>query len=165
VLLVLVLFPVACSGGTPADRTPDRAVAGATTAAAAPPHKHSAPHDGTLVELGEEFAHLELLLDPVSGRLTAYSLDGEAEGAVALTQRQLELTLASVDGKPSSVRATLSGVANELSGETVERTSVFAGIVEPLRSATRFAGTVSRVETKGQVFQAVAFEVPSPVAH
>jgi hypothetical protein len=42
-------------------------------------HEHTAPHGGSLVEFGEEFAHIELVLDSATGVLTAYVLDGEAE--------------------------------------------------------------------------------------
>ena len=45
-------------------------------------HEHKPPHSGTLVEFGEEFAHLELVLDAATGTLKAYALDGEAEKAV-----------------------------------------------------------------------------------
>ena len=47
-------------------------------------HEHTAPHGGTLVALGEEFGHLELLLNKETGELTAYVLDGEAEKPVRL---------------------------------------------------------------------------------
>ena len=52
-------------------------------------HEHHPPHKGTLVEFGEEFAHLELVLDPATGKLTAYALDGEAEKAVRLKQTEI----------------------------------------------------------------------------
>src|SRR5205085_2013512 len=85
--------------------TPDRVAAVALTLAlsacrAAPPsppkdatagHEHTAPHHGQLVELGEEFAHVELVLDRKAGRLTAYVLDGEAEQPVRVTQPTLTL--------------------------------------------------------------------------
>ena len=45
-------------------------------------HEHTAPHGGTLVVFGNEFAHIELVLDQTTGKLTAYVLDGEAEKSV-----------------------------------------------------------------------------------
>jgi hypothetical protein len=56
-------------------------------------HEHHAPHDGTLVELGEEFAHLELVLNAQTGTLTVYVLDGEAEQSVRIAQPEIELTV------------------------------------------------------------------------
>ena len=41
-------------------------------------HHHVAPHGGTLVVFGNEFAHLELVLDLSVGKLDAYFLDGMA---------------------------------------------------------------------------------------
>src|SRR5580692_2910328 len=71
--------------------------AGASSAEAAktPPHEHEhkAPHGGSLVELGEEFGHVELVSDPGSGKITAYILDGEAEESVKIQQPELELQL------------------------------------------------------------------------
>ena len=54
-------------------------------------HEHHAPHGGSLQVFGKEFAHLELVLDAATGRLTAYALDGEAEGPVRLKQRLIRL--------------------------------------------------------------------------
>ena len=49
-------------------------------------HEHHAPHHGALEVLGDEFAHVELVLDEKTGRLTAYVLDGEAENPRALQE-------------------------------------------------------------------------------
>ena len=51
-------------------------------------HQHKAPHKGTLVEFGEEFAHLELVLDQATGKISAWVLDGEAEKAVRVAQKR-----------------------------------------------------------------------------
>jgi hypothetical protein len=42
-------------------------------------HEHKAPHGGTPVVLGNEAYHLEFVLDPATGKLSAYVLDGEME--------------------------------------------------------------------------------------
>ena len=47
-------------------------------------HEHTAPHGGALVGLGKEFAHVELVLEKATGKLTGYVLDGEAEKPVRL---------------------------------------------------------------------------------
>lgn len=148
---------MACGSGS--ETTQDTAAAPSATVASDEGHEHEAPHGGTLVELGEEFAHLELVVDTATGRLTAYSLDGEAEGSVALTQGSLALALV-VAPATDTVRVTLAGVANTLSGETASSTSVFAADVPQLKGVTAFTGVLSRIETKGQQFENVPVQVP-----
>ena len=118
-------------------------------------HEHSAPHGGTLVELGEEFAHLEIVLDAATGKLTVFALDGEAEKAVRLKQPEIEITIAN----PATV-VKLSGVANSLTGETASDTSEFAGQSDALKSAARFEGVIRAVTIKGQSFKGVTFNFP-----
>jgi len=121
-------------------------------------HEHHAPHGGTLVVLGEEFAHIELVLDGDSGKLRAYVLDGEAERGVAVAQRSLDLDIAPPRGTP--FRVALAPVENVLTGEVVGSTSEFAGRSERLVGLERFAGTVRQLDAKGQSFQDVRFRFP-----
>src|SRR6266699_3894920 len=76
-------------------------------------HEHHAPHKGTLVEFGEEFAHLELVLSK-DGKLTGYVLDGEAEKAVRVKQKEIEIKISTIEGKEKSVTITLKATANVL---------------------------------------------------
>ena len=118
-------------------------------------HEHSAPHGGTLVELGEEFAHLEIVLDAASGKLTAYALDGEAEKAVRLKQPEIEVAI-----KTPAEAIKLGGVANSLTGETSSDTSEFAGQSDKLKGASDFDGVIKAVNVKGKQFSNVAFSFP-----
>lgn len=118
-------------------------------------HEHSAPHGGTLVELGEEFAHLEIVLDAATGKLTAYALDGEAEKAVRLKQPELEITV-----KAHATTIKLNGVANSLTGETASNTSEFAGQSDKLKGVSEFDGVIKAVSIKGKQFNNVAFNFP-----
>ena len=56
-------------------------------------HHHDAPHGGTLVVFGEEFAHIELLLEKKTGKLTCYVLDGEAKNGVRISQEKIKLNI------------------------------------------------------------------------
>jgi hypothetical protein len=118
-------------------------------------HEHSAPHGGTLIELGEEFAHLEIVLDAATGKLTAYALDGEAEKAVRLKQSDIEITIIN----PAAV-IKLSGVANSLTGETATETSEFAGQSDTLKGVSNFDGAICVVTIKGKQFKGVPFNFP-----
>ncbi len=131
-----------------------------TSSATPPPtgqdhhHEHTAPHGGTLVALGEEFGHLELLLNKETGELTAYVLDGEAEKPVRLGGAPLELR---IDGEDT---LTLRAVADELTGETEEDSATYRGTLETLKGRDSFKAVISKVDLKGRTFENVTFEFP-----
>lgn len=144
-----------CQSPTPTETKPVAMPAPAATPAAASGHEHSAPHGGALIELGEEFAHLEFVLDAATGQLTAYALDGEAEKPVRLKQAEIELTLTQ-----PVLTVKLAGVANALTGETASDTSEFSATVAQLKGASGFKGTLNAVTIKGRAFKGVAFSYP-----
>lgn len=126
-------------------------------------HEHHAPHQGALVELGEEFAHVEIVFDAASGKITAYVLDGEAEKPVRVKQAELELSVsvAGKDGAAAEKRAVkLKAVASTLTGETVGDTSQFEGEDANLKGLKSFDAELVAIEARGQVFKNVAFNYP-----
>lgn len=134
---------------------------------AAQAHEHTAPHGGALIELGEEVAHIELVLDAATGELTAYVLDGEAEAPVRIAAPALTIHLAA--GQPSPGQGViadadrsiaLTAVANPLTGESQGDTSEFRGRSAVLRGAVGFEATIVRVEVRGQTFEGVRFRYP-----
>ena len=126
-------------------------------------HEHTAPHGGTLVVFGKEFAHLELVLDKATGKLTGYVLDGEAEKPIRLAQKAIELKLSMDAGKKSALQ--LMAVANTLTGETEGDTSQFAGQSDVLKSATKFKAEIASIAVKGKTFTNVAFGFPEGNEH
>jgi hypothetical protein len=118
-------------------------------------HEHSAPHGGALIELGEEFAHVEIMLDAATGRLTAYALDGEAEKVIRIKQSEIEVA---VESPAATIK--LGGVANALTGETADDTSEFSGQSEMLKGATNFDGVIKTISIKGKEFKDVVFNFP-----
>ena len=128
----------------------------ANTASTAFAHEHHAPHKGTLVEFGEEFAHLEIVLD-ATGKLSAYALDGEAEKAVRLKQAEIVIAIIGVKGLDS---ITLKAQASPLSGETVGDSSEFAAQSDSLKGVTQFDGVVKDITTRGTNFKDVKFNFP-----
>lgn len=122
-------------------------------------HAHAAPRGGALVELGDEFAHLELVLDQGTGVLTAYVLDGEAERAVRVAQPTIDLWLIPPGRTPHL--ASLDAVANALTGETRGDTSQFRAAVPALAGAATFEGSVRTVVVRGQEFRDVPIKFPA----
>ncbi len=122
-------------------------------------HEHTAPHGGTLVVLGEEFAHVEFVLEKATGKLTGYVLDGEAEKPVRLSQGAIELKIDRLNSG-HTVALHLIAVANVLTGETQGDTSHFAGQSDELIGATEFHAAFVAIAVKGQTFVDVDFEFP-----
>ena len=120
-------------------------------------HEHKPPHGGTLVEFGKEYAHLELVADSKDGRLTAYILDGEAENAIRIKQKEIVLQ---VQTKAPMTRVTLKAVANVLTGEAVGDTSEFLGKFANLAGLKRFSCVIEKVTIKGRDFTDVRFDFP-----
>ena len=118
-------------------------------------HAHTAPHGGTLVEIGEHAYNLELLRDATTGKLTAWILDGHAENFVRIKTQTLEL-VAMPGGKFTPL--TLQAVANPSTGETVGDTSQFEVQADWLKTTANFSG-IFTVEIKGTKFEKVEFHL------
>ncbi len=123
-------------------------------------HEHKPPHHGTLVRLGDEFAHLELVLEPAYGRLTAYALDGEAEKPVRLKARSLAIFVTPRQPAGQPFTLTLKAVADPLSGETVGDTSEFDVSVSRLQGLSDFDGKLVDLRIRGRRFRNVSFNYP-----
>lgn len=102
---------------------------------------------------------MELVLDPGTGTLTAYALDGEAENAVRLTQSQIIIWFVPPGRLP--IEAALAGVSNPLTGETATDTSQYRATVTLLRGVATFEGSIKNVVVRERPFRDVAFRYPS----
>jgi hypothetical protein len=141
--LLLALVLAGCS------KSPD-----ANLPAAPAGHVHSAPHGGTLVELGQHVYNVELVRDRDAGKLSLYVLDGHAENFIRIPAPAIEL-VAITGGERRTL--TLRAVANAATGETVGDTSQFEAQADWLRSASQFPGTISSIEIRGSQFANVSF--------
>lgn len=120
-------------------------------------HVHTAPRGGALVVLAEETAHVEVLLDADSGRLSLYVLGPHAETPVRVAQESLEVQL-TVGGAETTV--TLPAVGSELTGETVGDTSEFSANLDVLKGVEGFQGTITRISARGTTYEGVSFTYP-----
>ena len=107
--------------------------------------------------LGDEDYHIELVLDPAEGKLSAYVLDGEMEGFIRSSSANLEIT-ATVDGAPRTL--VLEAVPNPETGETVGDTALFEARADWLRSSTGFDAVLKAVAIRGTTFADVKFNFP-----
>ena len=169
-----LLFLTGCPGETPQAKKP------ATVAAHADEddhddhdghghhHHHAAkgPHNGALVAIGEDDAHLEFVLDADSGKLTAYVLDGEAEKPLAIKQAKLQLSYSLTkisgieegsDDIPDDVLVlALEAVAPAPDGTAAE----FAGQADTLKGCEKFSAVLTTVNVGDKSFKNVSFKYP-----
>lgn len=118
-------------------------------------HQHTAPHGGTLVELGEHAYSVEFLRDRAAGKLTVWVLDGHAEKFVRITSPALEL-IAMPGGKYTPL--SLQAVANDATGEKIGDTSQFEAQADWLKTADEFAGILT-IEIRGKKYEQVPYVV------
>ena len=118
-------------------------------------HVHTAPHGGTLIELGEHAFNLELVRDAAAGKLTAYLLDGHAESFVRVSAPSFEIT-ATVAG--AKQKLTLVAVANAATGEKVGATSQFEASAGWLKTTPAFEGVITTLTIRDNPFIGVPFK-------
>ena len=116
-------------------------------------HVHTAPHGGTLIEVGDHAYNLELVRDASAGKLTVYILDGHAENFIRIAAPSIELVaIAGGERRP----LTLQAVANAATGETVGNTSQFEAQADWLKNTAEFPGTVASIDIRGTKFNNIA---------
>ncbi len=123
-------------------------------------HAHTAPHGGTLIELGEHAGHLEAALDTQAGTLDLYVLDGHAESYVRLAAPTVVVHL-KWEGLAEPVTATLSAVASPLTGETVGDTSRFSATIPELKGKSEIDLSIPVIEVGGQIYADLAARIHS----
>ena len=148
-LIPLILMAVACGDG--------HDHAGHDHSEHAGEHVHVAPRGGQLVVLAEETAHVEVLFDAATGRLSLYVLGPHAETPVRVTHEALDVTL-TIDGTPTTVQ--VPAVGSELTGETVGDTSEFSANVEALQGVQAFEGRIASLTARGTTYTDVKFTYP-----
>ncbi|MEI6233203.1 MAG: hypothetical protein WCT04_09130 [Planctomycetota bacterium] len=122
-------------------------------------HEHHAPHKGTLIEFGEEFAHLELVIDAKTGKVAGYVLDGHADKAVRVAQKEIVINVTTSD-KNAAFSFTLKAQASVLSGEKEGDTSEFSAQNDALKGLSVFDAVVTSITVKGKSFENTKFNFP-----
>ena len=120
-------------------------------------HVHTAPHGGTLVEVGEHAYNIELLRDAATGKLTAWVLDGHAENFIRIKAPALEL-VATVAGAKQTL--SLAAIANPATNEKVGDTSQFEATADWLKTTTTFDGVFPTLVIRESTFSAIKFNFP-----
>jgi hypothetical protein len=134
-----------------------RVESASATATPAAHHKDVPPHGGTPVVLGHEEYHLEFVLDPPSGRMDAWVLDGEMENFVRIEAPSFEVTARLPDGPHTLL---FNAVPNHATGESVGDTSQFETRAAWLATNATFDATLTDLKIHGVGYHQVAFNFP-----
>lgn len=142
-------------------------------------HGEKGPHGGALVAIGDDAAHLEVVLDAATGKVTAYVLDGSAQNPISIKVEQLELAFTKEHGhshndkekegqeKPAGTddlpeTGTLILVAVE---PGADGTSVFSGESADLKGADEFDAVLTAINIGDQEYKNVKFNYPEGNEH
>ena len=119
-------------------------------------HGHKAPHGGVLVNVGDEFCHLEFVQEPESNRLQLHVMRFHPkEGPLKISMAQIEVG-ATTGGEEKAI--VFKPV--ELDGITATDlpTSLYMAEVDWLKNAPNFNGTVKKLTIEGKLFLEIAFQ-------
>lgn len=172
-----LLLPAGCGDQAPTKPAPV-AKAGDHDGEEGHHHHHShgekGPHNGALVAIGEDAAHLEVVLDAETGKVTVYILDGEAKNPIPLKADKLELAFTkehdhaegagekkAAEELPETGTLVLAAVEPGADGST----SVYAGESEALKGADEFDAVLTSISIGGKDYPNVKFNYPEGNEH
>ena len=123
-------------------------------------HGHKAPHGGVLVNVGDEFCHLEFVQEPESNRLQLHVMRFHPkEGPLKISMAQIEVG-ATTGGEEKAIvfkPVELDGIT-----ATDHPTSLYMAEVDWLKNAPNFNGTVKKLTIEGKLFLEIAFQFAKP---
>lgn len=139
-------------------------------------HAEKGPHGGALVAIGQDDAHLEIVLDAETGTVTAYVLDGAAEKPVAIKQESLQLALTlehdhHKEGKDEGAKKddvpddTAPLLLNAVSPAADGTASEFSGQLDALKGADEFDAALTAIRIGDKEFKGVTFKYPEGNEH
>lgn len=147
-----IIAVAACSGSEAGHEGHDHA--------AGEGHAHSAKFGGTLVELGDHFANIELTHDAEDGTVKLYTYDAHAEGSQRSTTKAPVLTI-KPHGDDVGFEVTLAPRVSKTSGETVGDSSLFTGQHDSIKGLDHFMVVLSEISLKGETFKGIEFLHPA----
>jgi len=122
------------------------------------PHYHEPPHGGVGVTFGNEDAHIEFLVNPEAGTVTAWFFKPHMEQYLRMKLESFEV-LAKRDGEDAKL--LFKAVANPVTGETVGDTSEFLAKADWLSETESFDAVLPEITVLGKVYRNVAFKYPN----
>lgn len=116
---------------TTVETAPPPAMVDGQDAHAGHAHATEGPHQGSLIELGNEEYHGEFVHDEATGSVTIYVLDAAATGQVPIEATEITINLKH-DGKPKQFKLTASPDTDDPQGKSSRFVSTDAELGEHL---------------------------------
>ena len=119
-------------------------------------HGHQAPHGGVLVNVENEFCHLEFVLEPGTTRLQMHAMRFHPrEAPVKFFMKKIEATAkVGNEEKPITFKPTKQdGVT-----ATDQPTSVYVAEIDWLNDIPTFTGTLTELKIEGKTFTKITFK-------
>lgn len=112
-------------------------------------HEHIAPNGGVLVELGDEFAHLEFVVDRTNNKIICYIFDGSLQFGLKAKQATIE---AEIKGSENTKIIVFNAVSNVLANNTLEESSQFEAnlTIDP---NTKISFLIKKIILNGKSFE------------
>lgn len=123
-------------------------------------HAEHGPHKGTLVLLGDEEFHVEVVLDAEKGKLLAYPLDGAAEKALTLEQPEIELVYSIRTSKEKEGLPAEPKTGKLTAGKDETGMQVFTLEAEDLKGVKMFDGHFGPIKFGEKDFAETKFKFP-----
>jgi hypothetical protein len=147
-LLFLCLVSLLVAGCAKGSRAPETK----------PQHPYRAPHQGTIVVLGRDEFHLELVRDAAAGTVTAYLFNETVTIPVRSKSSGFEI-IATVDGQKRTLAFTPQPDATR--GETAGDTARFSAGAGWLKTTPKFEAEIPLIKLLNTTFLHVKFPFPA----
>lgn len=113
-------------------------------------HEHTAPNGGSLIVIGEEFAHIEMLPQVEKGQIVCYIYDADLKFGEKAEQGVIECAMTYTEMQEPLSLEFLSSV-DELASNTKDNSSEFVAKVD-LNGKTNIKLQLKSVKLKGKTF-------------
>lgn len=120
-------------------------------------HPDHGPHEGELIELGDEEFHAELVHDEKTNDITIYILDSKAKSAVAIEATEVVINLKQA-GQPAQHKLTAEPDAGDAAGKSskfvTKANADLGGALEQEASEPRLQVTIQGKSYTGKIVHA-----------
>ncbi|MBA2116140.1 hypothetical protein [Bremerella alba] len=113
-------------------------------------HPSEGPHHGSLIELGNEEYHAELVHNEESGTVTIYLLDGHAEKPVAIIAPEITINV-TYDGQGSQFKLPAVGATGGKAAEFASSDPAFAESLDTEGAEAQLVVTINGKQYRGSV--------------
>ncbi|MBC8326122.1 MAG: hypothetical protein H8E27_10920 [Verrucomicrobia subdivision 3 bacterium] len=120
-------------------------------------HGHAAPHGGVLVNVENEFCHLEFVLEPGTDRLQLHAMRFHPrESPLKFFMEKIEAT-----AKVGEAEKTIIFKPTELDGvtATTQPTSLYVAQIDWINDTPTFTGTLTELKIEGKSLTKITFHL------